>query len=63
MKKEAETRTLDLSTAEGKVLKLDETMKRCEESMLPIRDRLDKIRTIDLEITKLYTSQTEVSTK
>lgn len=63
LKKDAETRTLDLSTADGKLLTLEETMKRCDESMLPIRERLDKIRTIELEITKLYTNKTEVSTK
>lgn len=31
--------------------------------MVPIRERLDKIRSIELEITKLYTNKTEVSTK
>lgn len=54
---------MDLTTAEEKLSKLDQKMEKCESNMVPIRERLDKIRSIEFEITKLYTNQTEVATK
>lgn len=63
LKTDAESRTLELRVAEEKLSKLDGTLVKCEEAMVPIRERLDRIRSIELEISKLYTQKTEISTK
>lgn len=63
LKNDAESRGLELNSAEVKLAKLDGTLVKCEEAMVPIRERLDRIRSIELEISKLYTQKTEISTK
>lgn len=42
---------------------LQQTFDSLEKELQPIIDRIDKIRCIELEISKLYTKKTEVSTK
>lgn len=45
------------------MLGLQHTFESLEKEMQPIIERIGKIRCIELEISKLYTKKTEVSTK
>lgn len=63
LKNDAESRGLELQSAEEKLTILDGKLVKYEDAMKPIRERLDRIRSIELEISKLYTQKTEISTK
>lgn len=62
-KTEADTKNRELQKAETKMIGLQQTFDSLEKEMEPIIDRIGKIRRIELEISKMYTKKTEVSTQ
>lgn len=60
---EADAKNCELQKAETKMIGLQQTFDSLEKDMQPIIDRIGKIRCIELQITKLYTKKTEVSTR
>lgn len=63
LKADAETRQLKLKTSEEKYLEIQKKKENCETDLIPISERIAKIRNIEIEVSKLYTENTALSTK
>lgn len=63
VKKETESKGLELEQCVAKIAALQVTQDALEVEMQPILERIIKIRTIELEVSKLYNQQTEIKTK
>lgn len=63
LKKEAEDKTMDMQRAQKKMNEYQVDYGKCEEEMEPIRERLIKIQTIEMDVSKLTAKKIELSTK
>lgn len=63
IKKEAEKKTMELQQVTEKLVKIEFHYKKCEEDMVPVRERLLKIQKIEMDLSKLQVQRIELSTK
>lgn len=63
IKKENETKQLELENTETKLKKIQDEIEKCDELMKPIKERLMKIQSIEREVSTLMAKKIELTTK
>lgn len=63
IKKEAESKTIEMQNVNDKLSKLEMKYKKCQDDMAPLQERLDIIRGIEMNLSKLKAQEIELSTK